>query len=464
MQNVILLTVDCLRYDRCGFNGHHRNTTPNLENLASESLVFDRCYASGPYTTESLPGILAGQHSHNGYQYGDNTAYKTLPSDMPTIAKSFSDAGYQTAAVISNPHLTEQRNFDLGFDKFENFRSDSDDERDEDDDDGSRFGGKMYDIRERMRSSRTRYNPLALLYMAYRYKQLRSEWPTTDGKNLIERTIKTVDTLDDGGDPFFTWVHFMDVHAPISPRRAQKSGLGDVPTVRSLFWDASRAGRFSEPRYDYLYDTAIRYVDKQIGRLVDCLKQSGTWEETTLIVTSDHGEALFDRHSVYGHPPHYHFDELLRVPLIISGAGETGRSENLLSLAWLHEVLDQITTVDFDGYPSGSGTNNIFDEKPETVVSDTLRGGGHTVTLRDTTEKVIIHANNGDEVEWEYNERPVCYRYDTDQGERNAQPELPDKLYKKAKKLLSEDFTLPEVSGEFSTSTEQRLKDLGYKM
>ena len=460
MRNVILVTVDCLRYDRCGFNGHHRNTTPTLDRLATESLVFDNCYTTGPYTTESFPGILAGQHSYDGYQYGENTAYKALPTDTPTLATAFSEAEYETAAVISNPHLTENRNFDRGFDQFENFRSAAEADHDEG---NSRLGGLMYSFRDRMRSSRTRYNPFAFAYAAHRYNQLRSTWPTTDGADLTDRAMRVTDELTDAERPFFLWTHYMDVHAPISPERAGSVGLGKVPTMRSLLWDASRAGRFYEPGYGLLYDAAVRYVDAQIGRLVDRLKGHGVWEDTVLVVTSDHGEALFDRNSVYGHPPHYHYDELLHAPLLVANAPESGRVDGLFSSAWLHELMGALTDVEFAGFPSESGSDDVLAGGSNLAVSDTLRGAGHTVTVRDAREKVIAHAAEDEPIEWEYADEPVCYRYGQDRGERA--PVAPvDSLVDEARSRLSETFELPEIHGEFSEAAKQQLQDLGYQM
>lgn len=462
MKNVVLVTVDCLRYDRCGFNGHQRDTTPTLDALATESLVFDRCYATGPYTTESFPGILAGQHSYDGYQYGDSTAYKALSADTPTLATTFSAAEYRTAAVISNPHLTESRNFDRGFDSFENFRA----APDEDDEADSRFGEMMYSFRERMRSSRTRYNPYALAYAAHRYRQSRSDWPTTDGADLATRATSVVDDLADGDSPFFLWTHFMDIHAPISPRRARSAELGHVPGLRALLWDASRAGRFYTPGYDVLYDAAVRYVDTQVARLVDQLKRSGVWENTMVIVTGDHGEALFDRDGVYGHPPHYHYDELLHVPLLVANAGRTGRVDGPVSLAWLHELMGAVTDVEFAGFPAESGSKNLLSGGSNLVISDTLRGAGHTVTVRDEYEKVIVHAaaHGEEEIEREYGDRPVCYRYYQDRGERAPVASVGSELVERARSLLTEDFELPSVSGTFHEATRQQLQDLGYQM
>lgn len=120
--NILLLTVDCLRYDRCGFNGYPRSTTPTLTELARYSCIFDNEIASGPYTPESVPGFLAGLHGYNSAYYSD-VDWTAIPNDADTITSHFRDAGWKTVAAISNPHLTVERNFDTGFEVFHNLRT-----------------------------------------------------------------------------------------------------------------------------------------------------------------------------------------------------------------------------------------------------------------------------------------------------------------------------------------------------
>jgi len=465
MKNVILITVDCLRSDRCGFNGHHRDTTPTLDKLATNSLIYDRCYATGPYTTESFPGMMAGQHSFNGTQYGDNVAYKALSSDTPTLATELSANGYETAAVISNPHLTANRNFNRGFGLFTNYRSEDND--DHDNNSGFNLGSKMYALREKMRNQPTQYNPLSLLYVLHRYRQLKTEWPTTDAADIVNEAERVIQQFGEKQAPFFLWTHFMDVHAPISPDRGDAAGLTSVPTLRSLHWDASRAGRFFEPNYETLYDSAVRYVDNQIRRVVEQLREIGELEETVIIVTGDHGEILFDRNEVYGHPPHYHYDELLQVPLLVYDTdGPSERIRTPVSLAWLHELIAELTDISLTGLPSESGLESIRAEgDPNHIISDTLDETGHTVSIRDSTHKVILHNSFQDnQIEWEYRSEPSCFNYQQDPAERVGIDDIPEALLKEGERRINEEGNLPEMQGEFSAQTEQRLQDLGYKM
>ena len=97
--------------------------------MASESYVFDEAFSTGTYTTESVPGIIAGQHSHNGAYFGTDPAWKAIPAGSPTIASHLQENGYETTAVLTNPYLTKVRNFDKGFTHFENLRLAGDTDR-----------------------------------------------------------------------------------------------------------------------------------------------------------------------------------------------------------------------------------------------------------------------------------------------------------------------------------------------
>jgi choline-sulfatase len=461
MRNVLLVTVDCLRYDRCGFNGHHRNTTPTLDALAADALVFDRCYSTGPYTTESVPGILAAQHSHNGSKYGDNAGYKAIASDSQTLARGLSEQGWTTAAVISNPHLTSDRNFHLGFDSFENRRSTSGD--DHDDDGGSDFGSMKYAFRNWMRKSQWRYNPLLFFFTAFRLRQMRSGWPTTDAQSLTDRSIEVLSEITEQDSPFFLWTHFMDLHAPIHPKRAADAGLSEIPTVRSILWDARRAGGVHEPRYDLLYDSALRYVDGQLSRLLNHLDRFGELSETVVVVTSDHGEVLFDREGVYGHPPHYHYDELLHVSLLVHNSEHpAARIDSPLSLAWMHELLDEVSGFESEGFPSSSESESLLTAAERAfVVSDTLDETGHTVSVRDQNRKSIVHRGDGS-IDWAYADEPESFSYDLDRHERVPEAECAESLLRHGRSLLRPHTELSEVEGRFDPSTVNRLRDLGY--
>ncbi|WP_146418118.1 sulfatase-like hydrolase/transferase [Haloarcula hispanica] len=461
MTNIILLTIDCFRYDRCGFNGHHRNTTPFLDKLARESIIFDNAFATGPYTTESAPGIFAGQHSFNGC-YFNSRAWKAIPENSETIASYLNKHGYETLAVLSNPHMTESRNFDLGFDSFRNLQIDGKDPKAKTEDDSSGFSVADYahEIKTRMRKYDSLLTPYTIPYVAHRLLQTRNEWPAHRAEYVLQ---EFADGLKDAVKPVFGWTHLMDLHAPIHP------DVGDTPVYKNLLADADRVVGVDSDRYRQLYDHGLRYVDQQIWEFVSKLKSAGIWDETVLLITADHGEALFDRKEMYGHPRHHHYDELLHVPMLVRVPDvPSQRIQSPFSLAWIHELLAELISEPPGNFPSESGNNSFLADEPAEVpvISDTVDENGHTIAIRDDSWKYIRHNVSPPQDFWyPFGDDEQAYHYITDQGERNpADISNVSDLSATAESYLTAPESLPKLEGEFSREMEEQLEDLGYKM
>lgn len=204
--NVVLVTVDCLRQDRCGIYGHHRDTTPTVNALGREGFVFDNAYATGPVTTESIPGILAGRLSADCVA-GENLYQKRLPDGEPTLASQFRDAGYETAAVITNPRIGPHVASDRGFETFENLRGTSDPRADSGTDDGSLLpdiavGHRLFQLRERMREFDSVPLRYELPFLGFRSYQYLSGWPSVRGERVVDAFLNALDGLT---APFFAW-------------------------------------------------------------------------------------------------------------------------------------------------------------------------------------------------------------------------------------------------------------------
>jgi len=117
------------------------------------------------------------------------------------------------------------------------------------------------------------------------------------------------------------------------------------------------------------------------------------WENTVLVLTSDHGEAMGER-GVNGHRAHYPYDELLQVPLLVRIPGSDGRRVGVpFSLSWLHELLAEILDIEPMALPSRSPSETHLDDPTDgrLVVTDALSPFGHTVVVRDRRNKLIKH-------------------------------------------------------------------------
>lgn len=473
--NIVLLTVDCLRYDRCGFNGYTRPTTPTLTELARSSLVFDNAVSTGPYTPEAVPGFLAGLHGYNSAYYSD-VDWTAIPNEAETLASHFRETGWETIATISNPQLTTQRNFDAGFDSFRNLRTE-DTQTEIGNPPGTagplreRVNSVLHSLRDRTRSMENTALSSAL-YALYRYQQLQTGWPTIRGKVVVDSLFDELDARD-RDQPFFAWTHLMDLHAPLHPPSIREGGLAwSDATARHLFADAGRMANQHTPAYETMYDSALRYVDTQIGRVIDYLQREEVWDETILVVTADHGEALFER-GVYGHQYHNLFDELLHVPFLVRTPDETAkRFDAPFSLAWLHELLADLAGIDRGPLPATSGReSHLDDDDHAVVVSDSVSHRGHTVAARTAEYKFVRHFGEPlyrehrlwDAVE-PFNGDGVTYRIRSDPSERVplAPEEAPRELRELAETVCVEPSEIPSIEGEFDSTARERLRDLGY--
>lgn len=470
--NVVLVTVDCFRHDKCGFSGYSRPVTPNLTSIAQESYVFNHAYATGPYTTESLPGIVAGQHSYNGVYFGQDPAWKAIPPNSTTLASHLNEHGYTTTAVLTNPHITAARNFDKGFESFTNLRTKGTDRAESDHEDGDSQQRTMVSrLQDKFDMSSSKYSPYVIPYIAYRYSQYRSDWPTTDGKVLVEKFCSELQSIV---DPFFAWTHFMDLHAPIHPRvtstRVDNFG-GELGTFQHLYHIGSHSRSRSDLTYDQIYDAAVNYVDKQIGKIIEKLQSIGRWEETILIVTGDHGEVLGDRMGIYGHPRHHHYDESLRVPLLVRVPGFQGKSvKKPVSLAWIPKIITELINMSTGDFPYEMGIPAVFetsnDPSPQ-IISDSLDAHGHTISVRNGNNKLICHRpdDNTLDTSYPYFEGNINFRYQIDPAERYPnRTKIPQKLYNIAENIATEAGDVPNIRGEIPSSIKNRLEDLGYLM
>ncbi|MFK8214196.1 sulfatase [Haloferax volcanii] len=465
--NVLLLTVDCLRYDRCGFNGHHIDTTPNLDSLASESYIFDHAFSSGPNTPESFPGILAGRHSFRS-AFFDAVPWKALHPDSETLAGQLEKSGYDTFATITNSQLIEERNWGIGFDSFRNLQTAHTDGDTTFDDKQS----PLYSFLDRMEKWDSRINPYTPGYVAFRYLQSRNEWPSIRADQLSTEFLRDLDRHHIE-NPFFAWGHFMDVHAPIHPSTMKSVDIGPQKNAFSILVDdVERVSRAGHGRYEKLYDCAVRYVDENVGKVVEELKAIGEWDNTILILTGDHGEMLFDRNDSYGHPRHHMHNESLHVPLLVRVPGIDGkRIEAPFSLAWLHELVDELVDVELEPLPAQSGrTSHIKDPEPATLISDAIDETGHTISVFDNKNKFITTNRSGPlkhpTFEETYDNQDVVYRYLLDKGERvpfEAQAEDVDGLSEVATDIRTEADSLKQVTGELNRELRDRLADLGYR-
>jgi len=468
--NVLLVTIDCLRQDRCGFAGHHRNTTPTLDSMATESVVFKNAHSPGPRTSESVPGIISGRLSAD-CAYLDRLSFKAIPSDAETLATWLGSQGYETVAAVSNPQLSPVRNFGRGFEYFNNLRINQEGDRfeslvqeDQEDETGASL---VFTIGKWLMSlgDRAPVNPTVLAYIIHQYAQLFRTWPTVDGSQVISDLTSKLSNVQ---KPFFAWTHLNDLHAPLHPERVRTGGLLNRSNLRQFLYDSRRARHIPNAHYGWMYDSAIRYVDIQLRILFDYLKEIGEYENTLIIVTADHGEALGDR-GIFEHAAgnetrmhdkdrDYLYRELLNIPLVLRHpSGESAAIRSPFSLTWLHQAMAEILDLPPGNFNESYGGSYM--SPSGTVFADALTEQGHTIAAITDTTKVLTDGTTPEEVNIEN-----WYQFDiVDEGERMwTSVDIDLELTKEIKANIVSPDSLRSLEDNLSSSREEQLADLGY--
>lgn len=373
-RSLVLITVDCFRADHAGFLGYPRPTTPFLDSFAAGCLKFSNAIVAGAPTYFSFPAVMASR-----YPLGLGRDVAGLAPGEPTIASALNGAGHATAAFLAaNPYLSPRFGYDAGFGVFKDFL-DFDTTPVTGKPDG-RNAGALRRWNQRLAKVSRVLGPVGPLYdeLYFQYCQRVASWPAPSLNQL--RRFPAADVVVDHardwltgikGQPFFLWLHLMDPHSPYYPRREalemmEQDSL-DASRARYLnsYWNRSDLGatRLWRHRRDVmaLYDAGIRWVDAQVARLVDTLRDLGVWENCVMALTADHGEEFLDHGGRY-HPPSRVSEELVRVPLLLRAAGLPGGSVNApFSLLHLAPTLLDLVEVPVPGSFRGRSHAALFD-------------------------------------------------------------------------------------------------------
>lgn len=341
--NIILITVDSLRADHLGCYGYSRNTSPNIDSLASRGALFLEAISNGGQTPDAFPVILAST-----LPSVERVRTKAAPPPGTALAELLREAGYQTAAFHSNPFLSRFYGYGRGFDIF----SDSLEEL-------SLWKGRIW-VRAMARRQRRLITKTLTRLVARILKPVLFR--------VVRRPIVTAEKITNQGqswlkehqERFFIWLHYMDVHHPYLPLpqylgqfRAQPLSRRKMAGLyRKMLKDPEKLSPSEVATLIDLYDADIRYVDDTIGLLLGSL--GSNLANTIVIITADHGDE-FGEHGRFGHQSLY--DGIIRVPLVIAGPGIKGSTlvKQQVSLLDLAPTVCELVGVDkAQGFQGGS--------------------------------------------------------------------------------------------------------------
>lgn len=300
--NVVVVLVDALRKDHLGCYGYDRDTTPVIDGLAGEGLLFSNPVAQAPWTAPSVASIFTSRYpGQTGvrvieWKYDEKSLLiSSMVGDIKTVSEVFNDNGYTTACVNTNPYLSDKFGINRGFTD-RRYAHDAP-------------AGRVVDL----------------------------------GIDIIKGGLDP--TGKPGQKPFFLYLHFMDVHGPTNPPHPYDNMYptldGKPHSPKQHGFDLYDKGegldtegfRIYRSHKTALYDGALSYVDSEVGRLARFLKEKELYDNTVIVVMADHGEELWDHALVekklfpnprgrygVGHG-HTLYRELVEVPMVFCGKG-----------------------------------------------------------------------------------------------------------------------------------------------
>ena len=428
--NVILISIDTLRADHLSLYGYARETSPHLGAFARDAVVFDSFTYNGGGT---LPSHLAMMTSLRPSTHGIHPGNpRALGDERTTLAEVLAPAGYRTTAFVDGGWLRGKFGFRQGFDHYDDLGGD----------------------------------------------------PVTGRfKNILPKTYAWLD--DHYLERFFLFIHTYDVHSQGAQRPYDCPGDYAERYVagHDVTFDGCREGRcastllgwlnaqhrkgdfdsadfFTPAELDYivgLYDGCINYVDDQLQVLFDRLRELDVYDESLIVVTSDHGEEFLE-HGMFIHDSGT-FEELAHLPLIVKLPNSRFGGRRVPHLAAMIDVmptlLDVLDLVVPDEAQGQSLMPTVVDDVPvrdEVLMYDTLK------TRR---WKYFLHQR-------------LLFDLEQDLGEQvnlhSAKADVVDRLEKKTRRLLFRDSQLKEQLSlassqedvELTAEEVRTLKALGY--
>ena len=296
--NVILIVCDTLRADRLGLYGYDRPTSPFLDHLAAQSIVYENAYSHYSYTWPTISNLFTGlpysllvkERGFTRPQQGGAGTGGGLTRRFPSLASKLLRRGVTSAGVSANPYVNSRLGFGRGFAGFHDVYS---------------------------------WDP-----------QFWEHLHKYTGEEVNAVALPLVERLRASGGPWLLYLHYFDTHVPYQAPAGDRARFVDPQYHREgRFVDGYLRGRDGTV-LKYLtddvagwigsedvrhlsdqYDAEIRHLDRALAQLFFALRDRGVLEDTTLVITADHGEAFMERR-FWGHG-FLSREEEERVPMIV---------------------------------------------------------------------------------------------------------------------------------------------------
>ena len=329
--NVMFITVDALRPDHTNVYNYSKNTTPNLNKFSESSIVFDDAISPSGTTFLSFPSIFTSLYPVTD-RITSNVSGLNWNANL-SLVRLFKEEGYYTKAIVSHSFLKK----DLGFSRyFESY--------------DENFSQGFHDIN------------LSKIPVDPSYETIKEHYSR---RTANETTNIACNFLEGKRNKFFLWLHYIDPHSPYMPPEKEYISIfksefkGNNPYKETRIYGRSLNVSKSEiHKLNYRYDAELKYLDKYLGELLDCLEQENLKEDTIVVITADHGECLGE-HDIFDHNNLHNCT--LKVPLIVKIPGKQSKRINkpVSTLDILPTLLDYLK-IETPNYLRGK---NLFSDE-----------------------------------------------------------------------------------------------------
>ncbi len=322
-QNIILISVDTLRADHLSCYGYPIPTSPAIDSLASDSLLFRTCFTLTPLTTPAMSTILTALPP---YKHGAKRNGLSIYNRIKTLPYHLKNKGYYSAAFISN-----------------------------------------WPLRKKLSRLHRHFDGYHEVFTKKRWLGIMQ--PEGKAETVTERAIKWL--TKHRTDRFFLWIHYTEPHAPyIKQKGFLHSGY---KPDSNIYPTGTRLKKVVK------YDSEISYTDFYIGKVLDTLRQYKLYTSALIVFVSDHGES-FGEHNYFKHGRRL-YNSTLHVPLIIKRPNEPDPGAVIKSPVCLLDIMPTILTyLDIDRPKEIEGIDLFSEDErslERTIFFETYRGAVH---------------------------------------------------------------------------------------
>jgi arylsulfatase A-like enzyme len=304
--NIVLIIVDALRADRLGCYGFPEPVSPEIDALAAKGVLFEKVISQCSWTRPSIGSMITGQYPRTLGIYREQ--YDILADKYLTLAEILKANGYRTYGITANPNINQVFNFQQGFDEYRDSRA----------------------VWQWMKPAENQ-------------EKVGDDIHLPQSREIFDAVVQKARSYNPKDGPVFIQVNIMEVHSPYLTRPEYKNRFHDYPVKPVHF-------KYSATKLENLVRWtlgAIQQVSHDLGDLVQRLSRLPGWENTLLVITSDHGQGLDDHPDVPDSTAHGNllYDSHLRVPLIFYWLG-SGKDEGSRPGLKPHRVKERVRLLD----------------------------------------------------------------------------------------------------------------------